>query len=92
MFECFFVYDARSFPFCDFLELKAHAHTSQTVGERKLYLNEFEDGESGRALVGVNAAQYAVELRVEAAVAESEQEAAQQGDGHAEEKEVDAGR
>lgn len=47
------------------------------------YLNEFEDGEGGGALVGVNAAQDAVELRVEAAVAESEQEAAQQSDGHA---------
>lgn len=56
------------------------------------YLNEFEDSESGRALVGVNSAQNAVELRVEAAVAQSKQEAAQQGDGHAEEREVDAER
>lgn len=53
------------------------------------YLDEFEDGERGGALVGVDAAQYAVELRVEAAVAESEQEAAQQGDGHAEEEEAE---
>lgn len=34
-------------------------------------------------MLGVHAAQNAVELRVEAAVPESEQEAAQQGDGHA---------
>lgn len=47
------------------------------------YLDEFEDGEDGRALLGVDAAQDAVELRVEAAVPQSQQEAAQQRDGHA---------
>lgn len=78
---------------CTSTETKnTRAHISRRSASGKVYLNEFEDGESGRALVGVNAAQYAVELRVEAAVAESEQEAAQQGDGHAEEKEVDAER
>lgn len=51
-----------------------------------LYLDEFEDGEGRSALLGVDAAQDAVELRVEAAVAESQQEAAQQSDGHAEER------
>lgn len=50
------------------------------------YLDEFEDGERGHAVLGVDAAQDAVELRVEAAVAESQQEAAQQSDGHAEER------
>lgn len=50
------------------------------------YLDEFKDGEGGRAVVGVDAAQDAVELRVEAAVAEAQQEAAQQGDGHAEDR------
>lgn len=48
------------------------------------YLDEFEDGKRGHALLCVDAAQDAVELRVEAAVAESQQEAAQQSDGHAE--------
>lgn len=47
------------------------------------YLDEFKDGEGGHAVVGVDAAQDAVELRVEAAVAESQQEAAQQSDGDA---------
>lgn len=47
------------------------------------YLDKFEDGEDGRALLGVDAAQDAVELRVEAAVPQSQQEAAQQRDGHA---------
>lgn len=51
-----------------------------------LYLDEFEDGEGRSAVLGVDAAQDAVELRVEAAVAQPQQEAAQQSDGHAEER------
>lgn len=47
------------------------------------HLDELEDGEGGGAVVGVDAAQDAVELRVEAAVSESQQEAAQQSDGDA---------
>lgn len=49
------------------------------------YLDEFEDGKSGRALFSINTAQYAVELCVETTVPESEQEAAQQGNGYADE-------
>lgn len=48
------------------------------------YLDEFEDGEGGGALFGINVAQDAVELGVEATVSKPEQEAAQQGDGYAE--------
>lgn len=51
-----------------------------------LYLDEFEDGEGRGAVLGVDAAQDAVELRVEAAVAQSQQEAAEQSHGHAEER------
>lgn len=57
--------------------------TPGRIVDSGIHLDELEDGEGGRAAFGVNAAQHAVELRVEAAVPEAQQEAAQQGDGHA---------
>lgn len=48
------------------------------------HLDELEDGKGGGAVVVEHEADDAEELRVEAAVTQTEQEAAEQGHAHAE--------